>query len=196
MQQSVPCKDSLPKISPSVKAKVLELRSQHATIKDFMLCNNPSRQMVLCRSPNYCYFGNSPTLSYLKLAYGSTAAELWLVPQLKSISDYCGLKEKVSEEQLLELATIIATHYHWLKTDELILFFAFFKAAKYERFYSYFDPQAILASMEQFLKDRSNAFEKRDQEIRMRKMEEDRKNAITYDEYLKMKEEGTLPECR
>ena len=25
--------------------------------------------------------------------------------------------------------------------------------------------------------------------------EEDRKNAITYDEYLKMKEEGLLPEC-
>lgn len=195
MQQSAPCKDSLPQISPSVKTKVLELRSQHPTIKDFMLCNNPSRQMILCRSPNYCYFGNSPTLSLLKLAYGSTAAELWLVPQLKSISDYCGLKEKVSEEQLLELATIIATHYHWLKTDELILFFARFKAAKYERFYSYFDPQAILASVEQFLTDKNKAIDKREQEIRMREMEEDRKNAITYDEFLKMKEEGLLTEC-
>lgn len=195
MQQSAPCKDSLPQISPSVKTKVLELRSQHPTIKDFMLCNNPSRQMILCCSPNYCYFGNSPTLSLLKLAYGSTAAELWLVPQLKSISDYCGLKEKVSEEQLLELATIIATHYHWLKTDELILFFARFKAAKYERFYSYFDPQAILASVEQFLTDKNKAIDKREQEIRMREMEEDRQNAITYDEYLKMKEEGLLTEC-
>lgn len=29
----------------------------------------------------------------------------------------------------------------------------------------------------------------------MREIEEDRKNAITYDEYLKMKEEGLLPEC-
>lgn len=29
----------------------------------------------------------------------------------------------------------------------------------------------------------------------MREMEEDRKNAISYDEYLKMKDEGLLPEC-
>ena len=56
-------------------------------------------------------------------------------------------------------------------------------------------PQVILTSLKQFLVERSRAYDRRDQEIRMREMEEDRKNAITYDEYLKMKEEGLLPEC-
>lgn len=104
-------------------------------------------------------------------------------------------KRKVSEEQLFELSQLIATYYHWLKTDELMLFFARFKATQYERFYSYFDPQVILTSLKQFLVERSRAYDRRDQEVRMREMEEDRKNAITYDEYLKMKEEGLLPEC-
>lgn len=131
----------------------------------------------------------------LKLAYGSTAAEVWLVPQLTSVSTFCGLKEKVSEEQLFELATIIATNYHWLKVDELMLFFARFKATQYERFFSYFDPQTILASLKLFLAERNRAYDRCDQEIRMRKMDEDRKNAITHDQYLKLKEEGKLTDC-
>ncbi|MBQ0164642.1 MAG: hypothetical protein KBS75_05500 [Bacteroidales bacterium] len=178
-----------------MKNKIQILQSKDATIDDFLLSHNPSIQMELCHSPDKCYFGDSPTLSLLKLAYGSRAAELWLVPQLTSVSNYCGLKEKVSEEQLFELSQLIATYYHWLKTDELMLFFARFKATQYERFYSYFDPQVVLTSLKQFLVERSRAYDRRDQEVRMREMEEDRKNAITYDEYLKMKEEGLLPEC-
>lgn len=195
MQQSVQCKDSLPKISPSVKNSIQEIQSQHTTLEEFLLQKNPSRQLPLNRSPDSCYFGNSPTLSMLKLAYGSTAAEIWLVPQLTSVSNYCGLKEKVTEEQLFELATIIATNYHWLKTDELMLFFARFKATEYERFFSYFDPQVILASLKQFLCERNRAFEKREQEIRMRRMEEDRKKAITYEQYLKLKEDVKMVDC-
>lgn len=171
------------------------LQSKDATIDDFLLSHNPCNQMELCHSPDHCYFGDSPMLSLLKLAYGSRAAELWLVPQLTSVSDYCGLKEKVSEEQLLELAKLITTYYHWLKTDELMLFFARFKATKYERFYSYFDPQVVLTSLKQFLVERSRAYDRRDQEIMRLNMEELRKKAVSYDEYLRLKEERKLPEC-
>lgn len=101
MLQSVSCKDSLPKISPLVKNKIQILQSKDATIDDFLLSHNPSRQMELCHSPDKCYFGDSPTLSLLKLAYGSRAAELWLVPQLTSVSNYCGLKERYLKNNYL-----------------------------------------------------------------------------------------------
>jgi hypothetical protein len=41
------------------------------------------------------------------------------------------------------------------KAGELMLSFFNLKAGFYERFYSYFDPQAIIRSMKLFLQDRN-----------------------------------------
>ena len=97
----------------------------------------------------------------------------------------CGLKEDASREQLEFTATFIATDFHWLKTSELMLFFYRFKAGCYERFYSRFDPQAVLSSLRMFLRERAKAYEMRNDELRCRKEGDHKANCISYEEYCR-----------
>ena len=88
------------------------------------------------------------------------------------------------------LATIIANDYHWLKIDELLLFFFRFKSAHYLRFYSYFDPHVILGSLKMFINERCRAYEHMEQKLREKEAEKARGKAVTYKEYLHMKAEN------
>ena len=94
----------------------------------FLVKNSPDRQHIVCKNENQCFFGDSPTLSQLGRDYGSGFPKAWLVPQISNVSDYCGLKQVASEEQIRELAIIINHNYYWLKVDELLLFFFHFKS--------------------------------------------------------------------
>jgi hypothetical protein len=91
--------------------------------------------------------------------YGPFTSAKWLVPLIADVSLCCGLKEDSSEDQLQLTATAILERDKWLKAGELMLFFFNFKAGFYERFYSYFDPQAIIRSMKLFLQERNLAID-------------------------------------
>ena len=64
-----------------------------------------------------------------------------------------------NEDQLQLTATAILERYKWLKVGKLMLFFFNFKAGFYERFYNYFDRQAIIRSMKLFLQERNLAID-------------------------------------
>lgn len=66
-----------------------------------------------------------------------------------------------------------------------MLFFYRFKAGCYERFYSRFDPQAILSSLRMFILERARAYDARDGELRRRKEAEHKARGISYEEYCK-----------
>ena len=203
------------------------LKRIYPTIKDFMLANSPDRQTEVCANHYGCHFGESPTLSQLNACYGVTAAEAWLVPQLYELGNFEGLKGQADRHQLAKTAKIIATEFHYLKTDELLLFFyrfstgrygrfysyftpsviihglrsflderAFyrFSTGRYGRFYSYFTPSVIIHGLRSFLDERATAFNKREQERRERAWEEARRNAVTYEEYLKNKGRSARPQ--
>lgn len=148
-----------------------------------MKANNPSVQLQMCKNSNGCFFGDAPTLGVLDCAYGKNSAEAWLIPQLAELSLCCGLKEDASKEQLRFVAVIIATDFHWLKTSELMLFFFRFKAGYYERFYSRFDPQAIMSSLEMFILDRARAWDIHDEEERRLRDDEHKTRCISFEEY-------------
>ena len=109
----------------------------------------------------------------------------WLIPQLFDLSEYCGCKGKISEEQMQQCATVIATTYHYLTVSELMLFFFRFKAARYGRFYGSVDPLVITSALRDFVRERNDAYFKHEQEERERKEREAKKNhkPITWDEY-------------
>ncbi len=143
-------------------------------------------QLQVCKDREACFFGNSPTLAIVDKTYGRYTAVAWLIPQLADLSLCCGLKEDASKEQLRFVAVAIATDYYWLKVSELMLFFFRFKACHYERFYSRFDPQAILLSLRTFLGERARAYEIRDGEKRRRKNQEQRSRCISFEEYCRL----------
>ncbi len=158
---------------------------KYATIIDFLNACNPSMQLQVCKDASSCFFGDFPTLSVIDRTYGERKSRAWLIPQLVDLSLCCGLKEDASREQLEFTATFIATDFHWLKTSELMLFFYRFKAGCYERFYSRFDPQAILSSLRMFILERARAYDARDEELRRRKEAEHKARCISYEEYCK-----------
>ena len=151
----------------------------------FLTLFNPDLQMKVCKDTELCLFGDAPVLSELNMAYGEMTATMWLVPQLYNLSEYCGAKEKLQGKPLEECASVIATDFYYLKVSELMLFFHRFKSGRYGRFYGSIDPLIITTSLREFIKERNNAIHEHEQILRHEQEEEARKNAITYDEYVK-----------
>lgn len=152
-----------------------------------MVAVNPDRQLQVCEKPETCYFGQSPTLASLNTIYGRGAAEAWLLPEVQEACLFMGIKEMPDNFQSAKLVRIIVQQYGYLKVDEVQLFFFYFCSARYRHFYSTFDPSIIILSLHDFLRDRNRAYEEREQREREREREEWQRNAITYEEYQRLK---------
>ena len=167
----------------------MEVKNKYPTGKDFLIAINPARQLQVGNNPGECYFGNSPTLASLNKLYGKGTAEVWLSTEVQDACLFMGVKEMPDINQTEKLVKIIVIQYGYLKVDELQLFFFYFCSAKYRHFFSTFDPSIIILSLQDFLRDRSRAYDEREQRERDRQYEEWKKNAITYEEYQRRKKE-------
>ncbi len=129
-----------------------------------MLVFNPDLQLACAKNEERAYFGTAPTLVVMNHAYTNTAAEQWLVPQLIDLCAYCGVKEKLNERQLKQLACTIVTEHGDLKATEVMLFFYKFKAGRYGQFYGSVDPIIIMQALKKFIKERDRMIEQKESE--------------------------------
>lgn len=157
----------------------------------FLTKFNPDLQKTVCQNSDVCFFGGYPTMGQLKTAYGENTATMWLLPQLYNLSEYCGCRDKLQGKPLEMCANVIATEFYFLSVSELMLFFHRFKSGRYGRFYGSVDPLVITTSLRDFLKERSNAYDKREKDEKEKADREEAKNAITWEEYC-MKQFGEL----
>ena len=98
-------------------------------------------------------------------------------------------KKGFAKETIEELALVIATEFYYLKITELMLFFYNLKIGLYGDFYGSISPMDIVSTLRKtFLRERDEAYNARDNRLYQQKLENDKKNAITYEEYLKRKE--------
>jgi len=117
---------------------------------------------------------------------GSTPIE-WLALQLLDLSEYCGCKNKLSKEQLRQCSMTIVHTYPHFKISELMLFFQWFKAAKYGEFYGSVDPMRITSALRSFAVERYDRYERYEQKQKELKREEGKIGCITWEEYCKSK---------
>lgn len=157
------------------------------SIEEFLTKMNPSVQLQIATNEHECFMGNYPTIAQLNTIYGSKAPTMWLLPQLYNLSEYCGVKNKLEGTPIVECATIIANTFFYLKTSELMLFFYRFKAARYGKFYGNVDPMVIISSLRIFVTERNAFLEQVEAKKREEEMEEHKKNAVTYEEYVRIK---------
>lgn len=150
---------------------------------------NPDYQRIICNNQDECFFGDYPTLATLKAGYGSNSPIMWLVTHLYDLSEYCGCKEKLSTTMLEQCAFVISSEYWYLKISELMLFFYRFKTGRYGRFYGSVDPLVITTSIRDFITERAIEIDRQIQREREEKEAEHSKNAISYEEYLRRKQE-------
>lgn len=173
-------------------ATSLQPTSRQAQLTEFLLSYSPVRQSELASSPLNCMFGSYPSLTELKATYGRNAPAAWLIPQIKDLSEFCGVRDKITNEQLLGCANVIAAEFAYLKISELMLFFHLMKSGRYGQFYGAVDPMKITTALRSFLVDRNDYFWRLDQRRRERQRDEQRKGAVTYEEYKRMLENGEI----
>ena len=108
----------------------------------------------------------------------------WLTAQLSELSAFTGARN-MDVGQLRMLALTLATEYPWLKYSEYMLFFHRFKAGKYGRFYGAVDPLVITTAMQDFVRERSDAWFRREQEEQERRRREEAKAnpPMSWEEY-------------
>ena len=136
--------------NPRVSALVARYGDREGFLKTF----NPDKQDECLRNPELSYMGGAPTLGLVRKAFGSTA-EAWLVIQLAELSEYAGVKEKLTTRQLTDTALLIQQMYGHFKVTELMLFFRQFKSGRYGRFYGSVDPMLIMTALETFAGERA-----------------------------------------
>lgn len=158
------------------------LKKSHSNLQSFSAVFNPDLQVSCAKNEVRAFFGTAPTLEVMNLAYSETAAEQWLVPQLMDLCAYCGVKEKLNERQMKQLAYIIVTEYGYLKATEIMLFLHRFKAGKYGRFYGSVDPIIIMQALEEFMGEREEAIRAKSE---VPKQEEQPQETITPQEWCR-----------
>lgn len=170
----------------------MEMIKAYGTPKDFLELFNPDYQLKIYADTENCLFGNYPKLSQLK-SYGKNMSVAWILPQLTDLSEYCGCRDKLEGKPLETCAHIIAQRFGYLKISELMLFFFRMKAGDYGRFYGTIDPLIITTSLNRFIIDRNILIDKRNQKLQELRDAEDRKNAITYEQWLEIKRKQQPP---
>lgn len=161
------------------------VRQKYGTREQFLVTMNPSIQAAAAKHPEKCYFGTAPSLTILKKTYGENMATMWLVPQLNDLAAFTNSTNQLNGQAVTFVANAIAQEYYYLKTSELLLFFYRFKLGYYGRFYGTVDPMIITMAIREFLKERAEAYRKRDAEQQQREREESMKGAISASEFCR-----------
>lgn len=170
-------------LTPCCPRKAEIIAKYGSSAKEFILTVSPSQQSVLYKNIHDCYFGDYPTLGELNGTYSPNAAQAWIIPQLVDLSEYCGVKEKFTTNQLNQCSEIIANDYFYLKISEIMLFFARFKRCCYGRFYGSVDPLIITEALKEFVRERNIAYYENEKRIEEKRIKESYENSCTWEEY-------------
>lgn len=107
------------------------------------------------------------------------------------MNDYAEQSQGITEEQLQELCHLILGEYYYLNLAELSLFFAQFKLGYYGEFYGVIGPMKIANALRKFDDERRISIARYEEEKRRKRREQEEieraKNAVSYEEYKRLK---------
>lgn len=180
-------KSSLQKMKGKQLAKMTPSDARHFLKKynpDFIMTKY--KGLTIEDINTLCIFSDTPTLAEMKAMYGESLPSAWLMAQLFALSEFCGARDKMNDMVAERTASIIYTHYYYLKASELLLFFYKFSTGRYGHFYGSIDPQIILNAIGAFIsQERNPMIDRRETEERLKRLEEERKNTISWEEYTR-----------
>lgn len=146
----------------------------------------------IVQDPMEVFRRDSPSLVRLDVTYGKGSSASWLFDILQATLLFLGVNsEKLSKEQVYDIARTVAAQYKTLKVAELLLFVSRFKAGKYGRFYggdSY--ALVITESLAKFMVEREHYYADIERERTEKRIEESKKGTMSFAEYKKMKEQN------
>ena len=137
-----------------------------------------------------CFRRDSPTFVRIDITYGKGSSANWLYNILQGMFVFLGVtNDRFSKEQVYNLACNIYANYKTLKVVEFLLFVTRFEGGKYGRFYGG-DSYALVVTeaLNKFLVEREHYYADIERMRNDKRIEESKKDAITFEEYKRMKE--------
>ena len=164
------------------------LVNKYGDARKFAETFNPDLQRVCAENLERSFSGDAPSIALLRNTYTDRQVRVWVLAQLENLNQYAGTKNKMNSDQMTMLAEIIITEYFYLKASELLLFFFQFKAGKYGELYGSVDPLRISSALIEFAAYRSDMIFRIEQKQKEeQRLGQHKKNAITRQQYLKLK---------
>ena len=164
---------------------------QFGNSEKFLCTFNPDMQYKYCKDVERCYTGKAPTLKVITEAYGEYITETWLEIQLRDLSEFAGCKEKLSIQQIEQIAKVIIMEFGFMKATELMHFFILFKSGRFGKFYGAVDGLVITEALQEFRLMRREKLwqiqQRKEREERARRDAEHAKNAMTFEEWQELK---------
>lgn len=160
--------------------------SQYGTIDNFMLTMSPSAQLTVKEHRHDFMVGDFPTLNNIASAYGRTAPIQWLIAQIVNLSEFCGVKDKLTGDQCEELAWLIAGEYSYYTVTQFLTFFHDFKLGRFGKFFGAVDPLVITTAIKEFDKERVRLISQQERRAEDERLMNEAKNALKPDEIKKL----------
>lgn len=177
-------------MSVAVRQKCDAVVARYGNFESFMEKFNRDTQEQAGLHQDRVFLGNAPSLVILNKSYGEGSASTFIACHLNIVQNFCGIQKKLTRDELFDIGNVIYAGFYYLKVSELCLFFFWLKTGKYGKFYGCIDPIVITNGLQQFAKERIEyltQYENRkrvEESCRLQK----RTTAITYKEYLKLKQ--------
>lgn len=148
---------------------------RYKTPKNFLTVFTPAKQYAYTKDLYRVYMGNAPSLGVISKTWGENITEAWLEMQLIDLSEFSGVKDKLSTFQLDSISQVIMATWGYYKVSEMMLFFLQFKSGKYGKFYGSVDSMVITEALREFDKERCQAIDhyRREEEQRQKKLQEE-----------------------
>ncbi len=152
---------------------------------------DPVKQARLCVHVDRIFTGVAPPLVRISRTYGRDVAEIAVMAYIKDLSEYTGVKDKMTPQQMEHTAAVIVSEYGHLTIAEIMYFFYLFKAGRFGRFYGAVDGLVITEALRDFIDIRNQELDRIEHDKRKRaQAREDqrrRKESLTYEEYQELK---------
>lgn len=178
-------------------ARQLAIRHKYGSPAEFMARFSPTIQRKLrelgidyVEASRYDY----PTVGELREAYGGEVVHAWMCIMVENLNDFCGVKQKMTDEQKEEVAHILMCECTRLNIAEVALFFDKIKRGVFGEYYGILDTVRTMKILKSFIAERSAAINKQielDEKARIERLRNERsENAMTPEELQEAIESG------
>lgn len=135
----------------------------------------PSHWGYALSNPEKAYMAECPTMLAYEKLYGEGVSADWVYMQVLALYGSSGNKDKAVSDGILLFAQAFAQEVKTYKLSELMLFFARYKAGRYDNSYASFDAKRIgNAFFHEFIRERNNELDKITKEQTQKEIEERR----------------------
>ena len=169
---------------------VTEITTRYGSFTQLSNKFSYANKNVFVQDAMACFRRESPTFVRLDITYGRGSSANWLYNILQGMFIFLGVtNDKFSKEQVYNLACNIYANYKTLKVVEFLLFVTRFEGGKYGRFYGG-DSYALVVTeaLGKFMVEREHYYADIERMRIDKRIEESKKNTITFEEYKRMKE--------